>query len=261
MERFGIDISKWQGDFNITKAKNSGVEFSILKIGGADNGYYKDKRFDSNYTKCEKANLPKGCYFFGHATTIEKAVKEANYWVSLMQGKKFEYPVFYDVEGIMLALSNRALTEIIKKVCEIVESKGYWVGIYAGASTFRSCVFDSELQNYSHWVASWGVEKPKLTYSDVQMWQFGGETNKIRSNKINGQIVDQSYCYVDYPTLIKAKHLNGYATTTTTTLEQIAKEVIAGKWGNGLTRRLKLTKAGYDYKTIQKLVNEILKTK
>lgn len=263
MERFGIDISKWQGDFNITKAQNSGVEFAILKIGGADNGYYKDKQFDNNYTKCENANLPKGCYFFGHATSLEGAVKEANYWVSLMNGKKFEYPVFYDVEGIMLALNNRLLTDIIKKVCEIVESNGYWVGIYAGASTFRSCVYDSELKNYSHWVASWGISKPDLTYSDTQMWQFGGESNKLRSNKINGQVVDQNYCYVDYPTLVKARELNGYNknTTTTKTLEEVAKEVIAGKWGNGLTRRLKLAKAGYDYKTVQKLVNEILKTK
>lgn len=41
----------------------------------------------------------------------------------------------------------------------------------------------------------------------------------------------------------------------------IAKEVIAGKWGNGLTRRKKLKEAGWDYKTIQKLVNEMLKKK
>lgn len=39
----------------------------------------------------------------------------------------------------------------------------------------------------------------------------------------------------------------------------IAKEVIAGKWGNGLTRRSKLKKAGYDYKSIQAIVNKLLK--
>ena len=40
---------------------------------------------------------------------------------------------------------------------------------------------------------------------------------------------------------------------------QIAKEVIAGKWGNGITRKAKLKKAGYDYNEIQKLVNKLLK--
>lgn len=41
--------------------------------------------------------------------------------------------------------------------------------------------------------------------------------------------------------------------------EEIAKEVIAGKWGTGVERRQKLTQAGYDYVTVQKIVNEMLK--
>ena len=41
--------------------------------------------------------------------------------------------------------------------------------------------------------------------------------------------------------------------------EEIAKEVILGKWGNGLTRKTKLKKAGYDYNAIQKIVNQMLK--
>lgn len=40
--------------------------------------------------------------------------------------------------------------------------------------------------------------------------------------------------------------------------ETIALEVINGKWGNGATRKAKLTAAGYDYTTIQKLVNKLL---
>ena len=43
------------------------------------------------------------------------------------------------------------------------------------------------------------------------------------------------------------------------TVEELAREVLQGKWGNGAERRLKLTKAGYDYYEIQKKVNELLK--
>lgn len=43
------------------------------------------------------------------------------------------------------------------------------------------------------------------------------------------------------------------------TLTEIAKEVIAGKWGNGAERRKKLEAAGYDYKSVQKKVNALLK--
>ena len=43
------------------------------------------------------------------------------------------------------------------------------------------------------------------------------------------------------------------------TNEEIAKEVIAGKWGTGNARKSKLTKAGYDYEAIRKLVNQMMK--
>ena len=40
--------------------------------------------------------------------------------------------------------------------------------------------------------------------------------------------------------------------------EEIAREVIQGKWGNGADRKKRLTDAGYDYKTIQNLVNKMI---
>ena len=43
------------------------------------------------------------------------------------------------------------------------------------------------------------------------------------------------------------------------TIEDIAKEVIRGNWGNGVERKQRLTAAGYDYEKIQKKVNELLR--
>ncbi len=43
------------------------------------------------------------------------------------------------------------------------------------------------------------------------------------------------------------------------TVEELAKEVLAGKWGNGEDRRNRLTAAGYDYAAVQKKVNEMVK--
>lgn len=42
-------------------------------------------------------------------------------------------------------------------------------------------------------------------------------------------------------------------------VDEIAQEVLKGKWGNGTERKERLTAAGYDYATIQKRVNELLK--
>lgn len=41
-------------------------------------------------------------------------------------------------------------------------------------------------------------------------------------------------------------------------LEQIAREVIDGKWGNGRVRKDKLTEAGYNYHEVQLIVNRII---
>ena len=42
------------------------------------------------------------------------------------------------------------------------------------------------------------------------------------------------------------------------TIDEVAREVIAGQWGNGEYRKARLTQAGYDYSVIQARVNEIL---
>lgn len=216
MQKLGIDISKWQGDFDIREAmEKHGVEFLILKIAGGDKGLYKDKRFDENYRKACEAFIPTGCYFFGHAMNMDEAEAEVNYWLNLMKGRQFEYPIFYDVEGDMLTLNKRDLTDIIKHVCQRLEDAGYWAGIYASRSAFDNHMFDGELKNFTHWVASWGTKKPVLkSGAQTQLWQFGGETNKLRPNQINGQTVDQDFSFVDFPDIIISKGLNNYGKKT-----------------------------------------------
>jgi hypothetical protein len=42
-------------------------------------------------------------------------------------------------------------------------------------------------------------------------------------------------------------------------VDELAREVIAGKWGNGSERKRRLTQAGHDYDAVQARVNAILK--
>ena len=42
-------------------------------------------------------------------------------------------------------------------------------------------------------------------------------------------------------------------------ITSVALDVINGKYGNGTERKIKLTQAGYDYRTIQNKVNQILR--
>lgn len=51
----------------------------------------------------------------------------------------------------------------------------------------------------------------------------------------------------------------GNTTATTKSVTEVAKEVVAGKWGNGEDRKNRLIAAGYNYTEVQNQVNAILK--
>ena len=42
-------------------------------------------------------------------------------------------------------------------------------------------------------------------------------------------------------------------------IDEVAREVIRGEWGNGAERKRRLTEAGYDYSAVQARVNELFK--
>lgn len=66
---------------------------------------------------------------------------------------------------------------------------------------------------------------------------------------------------------LKAAGFSGYVTQLSgdpvpeqkKAVNEIAREVIQGKWGNGTERKQRLEAAGYDYKTVQSAVNRLLK--
>lgn len=207
MEVFGIDISTWQKGMDLNKAKNEGVNFAIIR---GMYGNAKDVHFEENYTKAKNAGLGVGCYQWGRAKNEAQAKEEAEILINYcLKGKQFEYPIYYDVEdSILINLSVEELTKVITAWAETLENAGYYVGIYMNQSAFNNEVKGEELaKKYSQWRARWTTKANK---PDCQMWQFGGETNYIRTNKIAGQVCDQDYAYVDFPSIIKNAGLNGF---------------------------------------------------
>lgn len=211
----GIDISAWQGRFDLASAKAEGFNFVILKGGGGDDGLYTDSKFVRNYDLAKGLGMDVGAYWFSRALTVEEAVREADYFYeNCLKGRQFELPVYMDVENqTQLALGKRLLTDIIHAFCQRLEEKGFWVGIYSSQSFFGSYMYDAELQRYAHWVACWAKE---CSYSGdcFGVWQYGGETNYIRSNKVAGVVCDQNHLLIDYPALVKQAGKNGYGGET-----------------------------------------------
>ena len=255
MAKFGIDISKWQGDFDVTEARNEGVEFAIIKCGGGDNSLYGDKMFETNANKCIENGVPFGVYFYGNASTIKEAEDEANYCLFLIEDYEFDLPVFYDVEGDMLNTDGDTLTGIVKTFCNTIKHNGYKVGIYASESVFNNKLNDDELSNFYHWVAKWSTNEPNLNSgNDVDIWQFGGTTNPLRENTIAGVVCDQDYCYMEIDTPAPSPTPDPEPSGDKTVYD-IACEVMNGDWGNDPQRSEALSEAGYDPQEVQNLIN------
>ena len=57
-QKFGIDVSHWQGSFDFARAKSKeGVEFAVIKAGGADAGLYKDSQLKQTIRNARTADF------------------------------------------------------------------------------------------------------------------------------------------------------------------------------------------------------------
>ncbi len=106
------------------------------------------------------------------------------------------------------------------------------------------------------------VTKPGAASFTVTEGNMTGGKVGTRTLKVNGRYI-RGFITPNYADIVKALGGASITTdtspdTTTKSIEEIAKEVIAGKWGSGTDRRNRLQAAGYAYSTVQAKVNDIL---
>ena len=71
----------------------------------------------------------------------------------------------------------------------------------------------------------------------------------------------EGYCVFDSKGNVVFSNIKVVDTKHSKTVEQIAHEVLQGKWGNGSERKQRLTDAGYNYNEVQNKVNELVNKK
>lgn len=199
----GIDVSKWQRIVDWQAVKNSGIGFAIIRAGyGMGN---IDPYFVENITNAKKVGLNCGVYWYSYAKSINEAKQEARYFINTIKKYKFEYPIVMDIEDNSLkSLGRQTLTDIVKAFLNTLQDAEYYPMIYANKYWFTNILDDSQLSKYPHWVAQYAS---KCAYTgSYGIWQYSstGSVNGISGN------VDMNYCYIDYPTIIKDKGLNGF---------------------------------------------------
>ena len=252
----GIDVSHYQGNINWEKVKPQ-IDFAILRMGlGDDIPSQDDKQFERNYAECVKLGIPFAVYFFSYAVNKAKVQTEIAHIKRLLNGKKINAPVYIDVENTRgldwRTISNTELLGIMQEFNAQLNALGYKMGIYSSRSAFwNEKMTDKWYDSISKWVAEYGdkVHDFNRTYD---IWQH---TSKGSVDGIDGN-VDMNIMYNSIFAAEQPKPAPQPAAPTKKSNEEIAREVIAGKWGNGADRKNRLTAAGYNYAAVQAIVNK-----
>ena len=192
------------------KVKTDGIDFAILRAGYGKLASQKDQKFEQNYKNAKAVNLPVGAYWYSYAMNENEARQEADVFLSVIKGKQFEMPVYFDLEEKkQFDLGKEKVSAIMRAFLEKVESAGYFTGLYGSASSLTTHTADDIKSRYTIWLAHWVNQ---TNYSGAYaIWQY---SSKGKVAGINGN-VDLDICYKDFPTVIKNKGLNGWAKSST----------------------------------------------
>ena len=202
ISHLGIDMSEYQGEIDFVKAKEAGVEFVMLRIGGrfygSDGGVYEDKAFDNYYEQAKAAGLKVGAYFFSQAVSAEDAKEEADLAINKLNGRKLDYPIAFDWENIAEDdartdnITGDELTVIAKAFCDEVIEAGYKPIVYANSAQMFIMYDFETMKDYDFWLADYR-EFPSMYYK-FDMWQYAsdGEIDGVEG------VIDMNLSFTDF---------------------------------------------------------------
>lgn len=234
----GCDLSKWN------PVTPSGYDFYLIKA--SEGNGYKDSALDTHFNAVKSAGKLYGFYHYARPDLGNTPEAEADWFLSLV-GQHAGNAIFaLDYEGDSLSYGQEWALRWLQRV---YEKTGVRPVFYCSSSALP--MFEKiAKENFGLWVANWNVESPKIDpWSVFAFWQY---TNRpIDQDYFNGTIEQyKNYCKSDK----KPEHPKK-------SLTEIASEVINGKWGNGNDRKTRLEQAGYDYESVQAIVNARLNQK
>ena len=196
MKKMLIDVSEHQGKIDWERVKPQ-IDGAILRCGyGSDYPDQDDEQFKRNADECTRLGIPFGVYIYSYANSIEKAKSEANHVLRLIKGYKLSYPVYLDLEEA--GTQNGAVERAIA-FGDIIETAGYWCGIYANLYWWEMFL-KKGLERFTKWVAQYNVAC-EYDGANLDIWQF---SSKGKVDGIYGG-VDMNECYRDFPFEIQGK--------------------------------------------------------
>lgn len=258
----GIDISEYQSsiDWNLIK---SSVDYIIARDGY---GFHtEDKLFKNHIDNAKKAGIPiAGIYHFSYSISPSDAIIEADFAM-----KKFNEAgldknsaiIFFDFEDDSIryardkgvTIGTNEVIDITKAFCDTLKKNGYRYGVYYNNNFYRNYYNGGKAipEGAIKWYADYRSNPTKSIINSSDLFQYSS-TGKI--DGIKGNVDLNEGDFTKFTSKSEAKQV----TEEPKDYNAIAKDVVAGKYGNGDERKKKL---GADYEPVQKIVNEIVKEK
>lgn len=196
----GFDVSEHNGsEINFDEMKKQGFEFVIIRAGYGKYLNQKDKCFEDNYRKAQKAGLHIGAYWYSYAVTPQEALAEVAVFYEIIKNKKFDFPVYLDIEEMKTLKSGKKnCDDIVYAFCNYLEQRKFFAGFYCSKFWVLNSFSKTTRERFAFWLAEWG-SKPTYT-EQFGIWQSG--IAKIENCGIVGNAIDNDLCFVDYPKII-----------------------------------------------------------
>lgn len=254
----GIDVSSYQAGIDLSVVP---CDFVIVKATEGVN--YVNPDCDRAVQQAIRLGKCWGTY---HYVDGSGAVAEADYYVNNIKGYLGKGILCIDWEsGSNRAWGNYAYLETL--VSRVIERTGIKPLIYVQASAYTQTAAVAQRHDCGLWIAQY-ADMNATGYQD-QPWNEGAYSCAIRQYSSAGRLngwngnLDLDKFYGDVNAWRKYAGASGAATPTPKPVDplagksdnQLADEVIAGKYGDGENRKRAL---GNRYNAVQAIVNQKL---
>jgi lysozyme len=184
MTILGIDISKWDGNWDAAKAKQAGATFAFIKASQAT---FTDPLFLTNWQKAKDAGLIRGAYHYLDYT--KSGIDQANYFADLLKNDPGELPPVIDYElrrtdnnpSAALGFLRDCLDQIMKRSELFQNANSKRPMIYTGPGFWAEY---GDLTKSDYWIqfplwnAHWTTSATPIVPPPWSMWQFWQFTSK-----------------------------------------------------------------------------------
>lgn len=178
----GVDVSEHQDKIDWETVADTRVSFAMVRMAfrgwGSEGNLHADARGQENLQGARDAGLKVGVYLFSQAITVEEAVEEAQFLLTLLDGQPLDLPVVFDWETVSAEDARTAnmdaetLNACAMAFCRTIEEAGYDAMVYFNLDLARRMLDLIDLQEagYDFWLAMYSQT---LSYAyQVRMWQY-----------------------------------------------------------------------------------------